>query len=86
MEVSAQLHALAALPPEKDPLYPLDRGWEYSRRSVHWGGKKYLALPGIETGLSRQNIYDRLFYIFQPMFSILKPFLSNISTYHAPLK
>jgi hypothetical protein len=50
MEVSAQLHASAALPPGKSPLYPFDtRLGESQSRSGHDGdGKNFQSPPGIE--------------------------------------
>jgi hypothetical protein len=64
MEVSAQLHAPAALPPEKDPRCPLDRGLEgFQRRPVHSGGNKYLALPRIETAVQAKYLPQLSRYI-----------------------
>jgi hypothetical protein len=46
MEMSGQLHAPAALPPEKEPWYPLDRrlGGPQSR-SRHSGGEEKNSQP-----------------------------------------
>jgi hypothetical protein len=52
MEVSGQLHAPAALPPEKDPSqYPLDRilGGPQSRSGRGGEEKNSQLPPGIET-------------------------------------
>jgi hypothetical protein len=50
MEVSGQLHALAALPPGKEPWYPLDRrlGGSQSRSGRGGEEKNSQPLPGIE--------------------------------------
>jgi hypothetical protein len=52
MEVSAQLHALAALPPGNDPrypLYPLDRRLAGPQsRSGRYEEEKTVSLPGME--------------------------------------
>jgi hypothetical protein len=50
MEVSGQLHASAALPPGKEPLYPLDRRLGGPQnRSGHGGEEKNSQpLPGLE--------------------------------------
>jgi hypothetical protein len=51
MELSGQLHVLAALPPGKSSRYPLDKrlGGPPSR-SGRCGEEKGLALPRIELG------------------------------------
>jgi hypothetical protein len=51
MEVSGQLHALAALPPGKEPPYPLDRRLvgPQSRCGRCGEGKNLLPLSGIES-------------------------------------
>jgi hypothetical protein len=51
MEVSGQLHAPAALPPEREPRYRLgrDAGWAVESRSGGYVEEKYrLRLSGIE--------------------------------------
>jgi hypothetical protein len=51
MEVGGQLHGPAALPPEKSPLYPLDRriGGAQSRSGRGGEEKNSQPLTGIET-------------------------------------
>jgi hypothetical protein len=50
MEMSGQLHVLAALPPGKDPQYPLDRrlGGPQSRSGCSSEEKNSQPPPGIE--------------------------------------
>jgi len=50
MEVSGQLHAPAALPPGKEPQYPLDMrlGGTQPRPGRGGKGKRSQPLPGIE--------------------------------------
>jgi hypothetical protein len=49
MEVSGQLHTLAAVPRGKEPLYPLDmRLAGPQSRPGHYGEEKILTLSGIE--------------------------------------
>jgi hypothetical protein len=49
LEVSGKLHVPAALPPEKDPRYPLYRRLgEAQGRSGRGGEEKILTLPGLE--------------------------------------
>jgi hypothetical protein len=50
MEVNGQLHAPAALPGRKSPLYPLDRrlGGHQSRSGRGGEGKNSQLPPGIE--------------------------------------
>jgi hypothetical protein len=50
MEVSGQLHSATALPPEKDPWYPLDRrlGGDQSRSGRDGEEKNSQSLPGLE--------------------------------------
>jgi hypothetical protein len=59
MELSGQLHAPAALPPGKEPRYPLDRrpGGPHNR-SGRCGEEKNLSLPGIEPGLFSPSLYQ----------------------------
>jgi len=51
MEVSGQLHAPAALPPEKEPLLPLDRRLGGLQSCSGCGGEEIKSQlpPGIET-------------------------------------
>jgi hypothetical protein len=50
MEVSGQLHAPAALPPEKSPCYPLDRRLSELQSRSGRGGEEIKSQPppGIE--------------------------------------
>jgi hypothetical protein len=58
MEVSDQLHASAALPPEKLPWYPLNRRLGgLQSRSGRCGEERNLALPGIEILEEKINVH-----------------------------
>jgi hypothetical protein len=57
MEVSGQFHALAALPPRKERLHPLDgKLGDNESLSGHCGEEKTLAPPGIEARSSRPSL------------------------------
>jgi hypothetical protein len=59
MEVSGQLQAPAALPPEKEPRYPLDKrlGWPQSLYESY-GEEKNLASAGNRTPAdNKSNVY-----------------------------
>jgi hypothetical protein len=60
MEVSGQLHALAALPPGKEPPVAINR-----RLGVRCGEEKNLALPGIEPGPSSPSLYRLTYFELQ---------------------
>lgn len=47
---SGQLHAKAALPPGKEPIYSLNtrRGGQHSRPEIFGGNRNHLRLPRIE--------------------------------------
>jgi hypothetical protein len=69
MEVRGQIHAPAALPPGKDPWYPLDRRLDRPQNRSGRGGeeKNSLPLPGIEQEtkiLQYINKTDRCKYKF----------------------
>jgi hypothetical protein len=51
MKVCGHLHALAALPPEKEPPVPLDRrlGGPQKRSGRCGARKNHLSVPGIES-------------------------------------
>jgi hypothetical protein len=61
LEVSCQLHAPAALPLEKEPLYPLDTRWADPSSGLDAvEKKKLLTLPGLGHPVRSQSVY-RLF-------------------------
>jgi hypothetical protein len=64
MEVSGQLHDLAALPPEKDPRYPLDRwmGEPQSRSGHGVEEKNSQPPPGFEPRSSNRSARSQSLY------------------------
>jgi hypothetical protein len=64
MEVSGQLHVLAALPPGKDPLYQMDRSLDEPQGSSGRGGKEENSCPCRESNPGRpaRNLVTVLSY------------------------